>query len=293
MPAATPSVPAGPVIVYPPASIVAGSASPGAALPVSVLPASASPAGSLDEFVMELVQLAAGAVEVREYQQIRYTLEAGKELRHGCTIGLLPRALEPSLEEFGRRWQTSPSHTEPGTWSFLVTLPPTFWEWLIGRRIGLEMRVLLSAPAFSAAQRSRISVAIRPFGCGRRLAVQLLDKLGPQILASLRASLHAPAEQRARERLAWQQPLRITPVVNGVPLDDAIECVTKDISPGGIGFMLSRYVPSPQIYVNMPDLPQLRNFAGLAHIVRTKPCADGWFEVGAAFALQPQRPHSR
>jgi hypothetical protein len=107
--------------------------------------------------------------------------------------------------------------------------------------------------------------------------------MGPVVLESLRTHLLAHPEQRSSERWNYRQPLRICPVLGGVELADPIECVTKDISAGGIGFFLRQPLAAPQVYINLPDVHQIATVAGLAQVVRKQPRDNGWYEIGAVF----------
>lgn len=254
-------------------------------------PGAAPPAASsLDHFVSELVLLATGRYEVKEFNRIRYTLEPGEMLlEHRCGVRMYPGTAVLKLEGFRQEWGARPLHLDEGLVVFSVGLAPTFWQRLIGRDVGLQIHVRLVPAGDPVAQRCEVAVSIRPYGCGRRQALQMLRERGPQVLESIRAYLQAHPEQRTRERLSCDQPLRVSPVFGGVQLADAIECRAKDISEGGIGFFLPRPLPTPEVYVTLPNIPEVAAYAGLARIVRKQPHKDGWIEVGAAFALDDRR----
>jgi len=238
--------------------------------------------GSLDHFISDLVVLAAGPAQVREFNKIRYRLEPGRQLGHRFAVQDFPGAAALKLDGFRQQWQANMLHQKDGLLIFSVHTSPSFWQALVGRPMGLEIQVRLAAPA--GARRSEVNVVIRPFGCGRQRAIQLLEHLGPHVLESLRTYLLAHAEQRSNERLSCSQPLRVCPVFGGIELADPIDCVAKDVSVDGIGFYLPKSIAAPQVYVNLPDVPELASLAGLAQVVRKKPCGDGWYEIGASFA---------
>jgi hypothetical protein len=258
------------------------------AVPAAGCSASAlSPPTSLDHFVAELVLLTTGRYEVKEFNRIRYTLEAGQLLlEHRCGVRMYPGTALLKLDGFRQEWNARQLHLDQGILVFSVSLTPTFWQRLIGRDVGLEIQVRIVAAGDVIAQRSEVAVLIRPYGCGRRQALQMLRERGPQILESIRAYLQAHPDQRTQERLACDQVLRVSPVIGGLQLAEPIVCRAKDISEGGIGFLLPRPLPSPEVYVTLPEIPELAGSAGLARIVRKQPRSDGWIEVGAAFALR-------
>lgn len=241
------------------------------------------PCGSLDEFVTELVVLAAGGVQVQQCGRIRYTLEPGRHLEHRCPIDFAGTALV-RLEGFRQHWQAETIKHEEGLVLFSVSINPGFWQRLVGKRMGLEIQVQVLPGGRAKAQHSEIAVVIRPFGCKRDEAVALLRDLGPKVLESLHAYLQDCRDQRGNERMLVTRPLRISPIFGGIDVAEPIECFTKDISATGIGFFLPTWLPTTQVYVNMPH-SELANMAGLAQIVRKQPVGDGWFEIGASFAL--------
>jgi hypothetical protein len=238
---------------------------------------------SLDGFVRELLALAAGPAGVREGQHIRYRLEAGRSLRHHCAVNLFPGAALLKLEGFRHEWAAELVLRDHESFVFSVQTSLSFWERLVGRRVGLEIHVRLTPPARATQKVSEVGVVIRPFGCGRARAVKLLEETGPVLLESLRVHLQALPEQRAQERLAWHERLRVHPVVAGLRVEEGIDCLAKDISARGIGFFLPYPVSATHVYVNHPGRPELADVAALAKVVRGQRCADGWYEVGALF----------
>jgi serine/threonine protein kinase len=251
-------------------------------------PESASVAqGSLDHFISDLVLLATGPAQVREFNKIRYRLEPGRQLGHRFAVQHFPGAAGLKLDGFRQQWHADLLRQEDGLLIFSVHTAPSFWHALIGQPVGLEIQVRLAAPP--GGRRSEVNVVIRPFGCGRKNAIQLLEEMGPRVLESLRSYLLAHPEQRSNERLLCSHPLRICPVVGGIELADPIDCFAKDVSIDGIGFYLPKSIPTPQVYVNTPGVPELAAVAGLAQVVRKKPCGDGWYEIGASFARARQR----
>jgi hypothetical protein len=239
---------------------------------------------SLDQFVRELLALAAGPAAVRQSQHIRYRLEPGQSLKHQCAVNLFPGAALLKLEGFLQEWHGETVLRDRESFVLSVRTSVTFWERLIGRQVGLEIHLHLKSPARPGQKLSEVGVLIRPFGCGRARAVQLLQETGPVLLESLRAHLQALPEQRAQERLLWNEPLRVHPVVAGLRAADGIDCLAKDISARGIGIFLPQPLGATHLYVNHPGSPQLADIAALVKVVRGQRCPDGWYEVGALFA---------
>ena len=247
-------------------------------------PARGLSSATLNQFIMELVALAAGKSQVAQSEAIRYRLEPGQSLEHRCAVQIFPGAMALKLEGFQQQWKAQGAQTQPGNYCFTLNLPPDFWQRLTGQRLGLEIEIQLLPGQRSGSRWSEVAVVIRPFGCNRAQATRLLTEMGPEILESVRDYLQAGPEQRGQDRLAIHQPLRVSPVLPDMQLAEPIECIAKDISTRGIGFFLPHAPSTPQVYVNIPGLPQFSSVAGLAQIVRGQPRGDGWYEVGAYFA---------
>jgi PilZ domain-containing protein len=77
--------------------------------------------------------------------------------------------------------------------------------------------------------------------------------------------------------------VRVTPVLAGCHLAEAVAAVGLDISLGGVGFLLPGPLPTADIYVCLPWLTELSEVSLRAHVVRGRARPDGWYEIGAAF----------
>ncbi len=187
----------------------------------------------------------------------------------------------PVIEAFCRQWHAQVVRKEGASIILAIASEPSFWQRLQGRQRGIEIRLDFPPPALST-QRPVVVVSIKPYGCDQLATAELLAKMGPLLLRSVRDYLHALPEQRCRERLSLHERLQVLPVIGGLPAEP-IECVTKDVSTGGIGFFLPKELAASQVYVNWPDVKALAPYAALAQVVRKQPGADGWFEIGAAF----------
>lgn len=241
---------------------------------------------SVAEFVCELVRLAAGPMLLGENPEVRYRLEPGRSLRQEWYTTLMAATTPLRLAEFCREWEAETALSDCGLYVLKVRARPTLWQRLIGRSLGLEMQVQLIPPAVRPrSMRSQVHVVIRPYGCGQRQAERLLREVGPALLAGLREHLGAGPEQRAQERLPLGGPVCVRPVVGGAAAREGIECPGKDVSRGGIGFFLPRPLSAPYVYVSYPE-STLASAAALAQVVRGHAGPDGWYEVGARFAVE-------
>ncbi len=227
---------------------------------------------------------AGGGLGVEVLTPLRYRLKPGERLEHQCAARLYPGAAGLKLEAFRQHWCGRALHLDRDEFRFALPLGRHGWTSWSGRSFGLEMHLHLT-PVPQAEPLQRIQVSLTPFGCrGDPEAVRLLAEWGPRLLESVREHLQVEAEQRRQDRLRWHQPLRLHPVVEGGQrLSAVVEGVAKDISRGGVGLYVPRLLAGRDVYVQWPDQPDVAELAALAHVVRGRPCSDGWFEVGAVF----------
>jgi hypothetical protein len=257
--------------------------------PKLLTPARTLPCTSLNQFITELVALAAGPARLECHHSIRYRLEPGQKLEHRCTVDMYPGAALLKLEGFRQYWHAQTQHLRPGLFALTVNTLPSFWERLTGHSVGLETQVQLMPTRRDPTRHTEVTVLIRPFGCTGARAVRLLAELGPVLLESVRTYLQVCPEQRAQERLVFNRPVRVSPVRADLQVADPIDCVAKDVSARGIGLFLPQRLCTDQVYITLPELPQVALVAGLAQVVRGQACGDGWYEVGAFFATDGPR----
>jgi hypothetical protein len=238
------------------------------------------PCNTFDQFAMELVQLVAGQVKPPDELKYRFAFAPGKHLESAGFLHAADTAL-PLFDDFCRQWHAQAIPQKDGLVIQAINAAPSAWQWLLGRRMGLEIRVRFLHVPWAGR---RVEIVIKPFGCGQEKATQLLAELGPKLLKGVREILQTQPEQRGRERLAVRQRLHVSPVINGAPAEH-IECYTKDISTRGIGFFLPVELPASQVYVSLPELASLAPYSALAQVVRKQPNGDGWFEIGASFPV--------
>ncbi|MBM4071595.1 MAG: serine/threonine protein kinase [Planctomycetes bacterium] len=241
---------------------------------------SAAAPASLDRFMSELILLTSGSGEMRARGPVRYLLRPGQSLEHRCAIAGLPAVVRQRLDTFQRQWDATLRRHDDNRLVFALPAPTALWRRVLGPAVGLEVQVDLHE---TADGRYEAGVVMRPIGCSRRKADHLLDEMAPLLLESLRAHLQVQPELRGSERLSLNQPMRVSPVLDGVEIAQPMDCRGKDISTSGIGFLFPEELATPQIYVSVPGAAPLSGFAGLASIVRRRRRQDGWFELGASF----------
>jgi serine/threonine protein kinase len=233
--------------------------------------------------INRLVAVAAGELEVREHQNIRYLLHPGKYLAHEFFARLPPGVGRLRLDGFRQEWRASPMRADGPGVAYLVSLSSGSWQRLWRMQPGLKVLIEMAPPAPPAAL-TEITVRLEPVRCGAD-AERILEELGPQLLKSLREHCQALPERRNQARLRFEQPVRVAPVLDGRDLGDEILSQAKDISLRGMGLVMPCRPPSMLLSIRLPaeTLGQEIDIPGC--IVRAAPRADGRYELGVRFLV--------
>jgi serine/threonine protein kinase len=193
---------------------------------------------------------------------IRQRLEGFREQRHG----------EALISEASRLL-------------FHMQTPRSFWQRWTRKQPGLEVDLAVGAPEMEAPEgvqtRTEVRMELRPRGCTREQASELLEAFGPLLIESVRSHLRRTGFGRSEDRLVWHHPLVLHSIEPDGSLGAPIECQGKDISLGGIGFYLPGQLPSSQVLLHLPKTQQTQQAEVPARIVRVQGCGNGWYEVGA------------
>jgi serine/threonine protein kinase len=210
-------------------------------------------------------------------------------LSHRFQVNLPIGTARIKLDGFCRQWYGHIIRDDEQGLVIHLTLPTNFWQQWMGRQPGLEIRILLSRVNPATATPIEVGVHISAFRCSRKRAFDLLDEMGASIIDSLRRHLLVNSEKRTQDRVVWPHPIRVIPVDSEGVHEDPVECRGKDISKSGIGFYLPHELTTSEVLIELPSASQNKNVQLPAMLVRAKPCADGWYEVGALFRVQTLR----
>jgi serine/threonine protein kinase len=213
---------------------------------------------------------------------LRYTVRPDGAWEHRCPVQVVPGVLRLRAEGFRLQWKARAVREADDAFVYTVEVPRGqrgFWDCFGGRADQLEVRLELPAPSAAGARRSEAVLRLRPVNARARAA---LDKVGVELLDSLRSYLQAGPDQRAQERWPCPQPLRIYPVGRRGVERAALEAAGRDVSLGGASFRLARRPAFHLAYLHWHQSADVADFALLARVARVKEDGDG-YEVGVAF----------
>jgi hypothetical protein len=263
-------------IVLPPLLAVPGQ-SP--AVPVTPLP-------QPSEVIGHLLEQAPGPLQLHQADGFNYLLQPGALLKHTATAFVSARLARLKVEAFRQQWNADLLHDREGTFVLRVPLGGSFWQRCFGPLPALELHLRLP-PNGTTEELTALHLTIRPVRCQPEQAAAALVVHGPPLLHSLRTIFQVEADRRAPGRLPYEHAVGVFPVGDDRQLGEALVCHGKDVSAGGIGFFAPQRLPAEQLYVQSLLTPQFAGLALLGRVVRERPCGDGRYEVGVAFAQGP------
>lgn len=241
------------------------------------------PVLSLPQIMADFVAAVVHPSQLCEKGDFRYLWHPGDVLEHRFLANVLRAVATAKLEEvFRQQWNAIPVLAEdPGTLVFHVA-PCDFWQRCLGRAPSVLVRILLQQTS-SRPPLTRITVRISPFRASATPEVEFSRPIGPTLIASVRSCLPVVPERRAQERLAYEHPLQVRPVLPNFLLGAGIQAVCRDVSLTGMRLWLPEKPSTGQVCVELPPITPAGSVAILASIQRVQACAGAGYEVGVRF----------
>ncbi len=164
------------------------------------------------------------------------------------------------------------------------------WQQLWGTKPVMELAVELVRVNPMSVTPIEIKAELKVRHCSKQKSLELFRTLGTDLFSSLQERMLINSEKRTKDRLLWPHPVLIVPIDrNGQP-EEPIECRGKDLSHTGIGIYLPHDLDTAEVLVELPSPFKGNPVRIPAKLVRVKPTADGWYEVGALFHLPVHKP---
>ena len=207
-------------------------------------------------------------------------------ITHIFQIGLPVGSARIKVDSFSKQWegQTVKDDEKEGILLDLA-MPASIWQQWLGRRPGIEVRINLVRVNSAAPTPIEVAAKIRAVRCNAKRARDLMDEMGSILTDSLRKHLLVNSEKRTQDRVAFPFEFRVIPVHFDGTREDPVACRGKDLSRSGIGFYLPHELTTSEVLVEMPSTTHPPHVLLPAMLVRAKPSADGWYEVGGLFRV--------
>ncbi len=243
---------------------------------------------NFNEIIANLINAAGGHVEAAAATTPTLN-ETGDAMHVQFVAGLPLGAAQEKLQVFSAQMFAGIVGHNESTCTMHFELPATFWQQWWGQQPKLELLVQMARVNRMSATPIEIKAQLRALQCARNKAVALLERMGPEIFASLQQHLLVNAEKRTKDRLLWPHAVRITPINGHGEAEETIEGRGKDLSQTGMGFYLPHELATSEVLIELPGPLDGEPVRIPATLVRAKRCADGWYDVGALFRLPTAR----
>jgi hypothetical protein len=237
-----------------------------------------------EQFLQALSTATLGKRELRFAGAMQYITETGVFLEHTLVTRTDQEQLLTVLTNLLARWDADQIELGDKGITFRLSAAPTWWAAALRRKVALRVRL---DTRFARRERQEACVAVQiriePETAEPPCVPEMLEDVGLAFLRALRDQLRAAAEMRIHQRWEWREPVRVLPVYYELDLLHSVECVGKDLSTRGIGFVAPGWLPAAHVCLHLPWLVGYTDKAIRVTIVRCTPRRDGLFEVGAMF----------
>jgi serine/threonine protein kinase len=239
----------------------------------------------LNKVLRDLLRSAVGHAQIRECGIQRYRLRPAQSLEHQCFARLLSSTVKLKLDGFRQQWNATSLRLEDDHHVYQVRTSGSLWQRCLGQLPGLDVDVRLTWPSPNA-QLTRIDIQIVPVSSTGEKAEHLLEQLGYLLMESLRNYLQAHPERRATERMRFEQPIKVFPVLPDQELGEPLVAQARDLSLGGMGLYLPRTLPTNEVCVQLtPTLSVSPPIMVPSKVTYSDIGADGRLEAGLCFAV--------
>jgi serine/threonine protein kinase len=235
--------------------------------------------------IADLVAAVEEAASMQEYGRIRYQLQPS-ELRHHCTVQLLPGVARLKLEGFRQEWKAKVVRQSDQEFVCHLTFARSFWDQCRGRQPLLEIQLGLKRLGPTDAW-TEVTATLRPLDCSHEAGARRLKEIGPLLLASLHAYLQPIPEARTEERLAYEQPIQVCAVAEDQAAAPPITGRSVTISHKGMRLWLPEPPATPQLALQVPFPSGPAAVRVLASVRYVNAGEKGGHEVGVQFLDEP------
>ena len=243
------------------------------------------PTRSLREVLAPLVEAASGKVVVHEKRGLRYLELPGPVLEYQCCASMAPGTSGLRLETFREEWNARKVSAGADGIVFEVPAPAKLWQRCLGMVPVLLLRLRRIESRTPSTSRIDLLVQVRPTGCSKARAKELLNDLAPALLESLHKSLQVLPERRRSARLPLEMDVEVQPLAEDGAAGAPIPARIRDISWHGMGLSLPNRPHSKRLLIQVPQ-PTTPSVPLSGRIVHGQQGTDGRFTVGISFAKE-------
>jgi serine/threonine protein kinase len=243
---------------------------------------------SLRQVVAALAPGEACLESARNNQGLQYIVHPNGIWEYRCPIHFVPGVLPLKVNALREMWrgyivedtgtairlQIGGGMAQKKFWGFAVREVKT---------PHLAVEITAQGCAKNETRLAEVRVLLRVGDAEPDEAERILKDKGPALFESIRKYLQVRDDMRSHPRWPCAHALSARPILPGLEVGDPVEGICRDVSPGGVGFLLPDHPTHTRCYLHWPRVPQLAGVAVQVRIVRVQKAPLNGYEVGARF----------
>jgi hypothetical protein len=220
--------------------------------------------------------------DIRQFGAISYRLRPGQGIDHQCVARLIPGTARLKLNGFRDHWKATKLRQDEDCFLFRVPVASTFWQRCRGKNPGLDVQVNLQPIDDSPAALTPVRISVTPFECDAETSANLLEKVGPALLESVRNFLQAQSEEYD-ERHPFTENIQVAPYLDLRQIGEPIFAQGKDLSKEGMSLYLPCRPTVQQFLIQFPGGDPNHPLVAPGCLKAVVPCPDGRYELDLSF----------
>ena len=245
----------------------------------------------LRRILSEIIGRANNATQAIDSREPPTLAESRTELWHTFRVGMPIGTARVKVDTYRKQCHGQLLSEDEQSYAFRVVTLTTSWPRILRRWLARPSDIMIHVQFHRVHAQSAtpisVTVKVTLVGSGKKQNGNLLKGKGKELLEGLRAYLCSASEKRPNERLLWPRPVEISPVEEDGSVGTPIQCRGKDISLTGMAFYLPHELPTSQVVIRLQESENSRALTIPATLVRAHRCADGWYDVGVLFRVDP------
>jgi serine/threonine protein kinase len=195
----------------------------------------------------ELVHAAGRGHQVLSSGLIHYRLTPGVAIEHRCRARLAPGMARLKMAGFREQWRAELIDASASRWRLAVKTSASVMDRCLGRTPSLLVEVVLGTPRDTTGNLTPVRITVEPADCGRGRAGQVLEHVGPMVLASLQKYLSSQFDLEEQERYPLAQAVRVHAPAAGLDVAGRL----RDVGRQGLTALTDKAVPAGAVSVTL------------------------------------------
>jgi hypothetical protein len=232
------------------------------------------------EALRELVQAVGRGHMIAQTGPSYYRLTPGLEIEQHTEARVPKGMARLKMNGFCEQWKGTVLHRDEQRWAIEVPARVSLWQRFLGRTPMLLVEVAMRPVAsLDAGAMTPIRFRLSPHDCSRGKAEQLLEEMGPAVLASLQTYFSSQATRADQERYPYNQAVHVQ-ALGGLSITGRM----RDLGRTAMGIISPTVLPvgPVKITINRWASPMTVQIPG--RVVDCVPGEEGMYEIEVVLA---------